>query len=177
MNSSKRADSPSFRIGVMCLGRTFPAWQAETIRSLLEIPGVSINLLIVQDRDPETAGKFARIIGEPKHLLWNLYNKGLVQRRSVASRPVDLSGELAETPEIRCTPIKVGRYGERLGDGDVGAIKERELDLILRFSFGILKGAVMESARYGFGRFAMEMRGSTGDSHPPSGRWSTALLL
>lgn len=153
MNSFDRDDPPPFRIGIMCLGRTFPAWQAEAIRSVLDIPGVSIDLLIVQDRTPETAGKFTRIIGEPGHLLWNLYNKGLVQRRSVASRPVDLADELAETPEIRCTPIKVGKYGERLADGDVDAIKERGLDLILRFSFGILKGAVLESARYGIWSF------------------------
>lgn len=137
----------------MCLGRTFPAWQAETIGSLLEIPGVSIDLLIVQERSPETEGKFARILGDPKHLLWNLYNKGIVQRRSVASRPVDLSEKLAATSEIRCTPIRVGKYGERLSDEDVDTIKDHNLDLLLRFSFGILKGAVLESARYGIWSF------------------------
>ncbi len=137
----------------MCLGRKFPAWQAETIKSVLKIPGASIDLLIVQDLATERAGRFSRLVAEPSHLLWNLYNKGLVQRRSVASRPVDLASELADTPEIRCTPVKVGKYGERLSGGDVETIKDSNLDLILRFSFGILKGAVLESARYGIWSF------------------------
>lgn len=142
-----------FRIGVMCLGRTFPAWQAETIRSILEIPGVSIDLLVIPERAADAEGRFARILGDPRHLLWNLYNKGIVQRRSKASRPVDLTGELAATPEIRCTPIRVGKYGERLADEDVEAIREHDLDVLLRFSFGILKGAVLESARHGIWSF------------------------
>lgn len=150
--SSSNISRP-FRIGIMCLGRTFPAWQAETIRSVLEIPGVSIDLLIIQERAPAAVGKLARILGEPKHLLWNVYNKGIVQRRSVASRPVDLTNELAATAEIRCTPIKVGKYGERLADEDVDAIRERDLDMLLRFGFGILKGAVLDSARHGIWSF------------------------
>ncbi|MEX0797462.1 MAG: hypothetical protein WD274_12295 [Acidimicrobiia bacterium] len=153
MSPSNIDDPTPCRIGIMCLGRTFPAWQAETIRSVLEIPGVSIDLLVIQERAPEAEGKFARIFRDPKHLLWNLYNKGLVQRRSAASRPVDLTDELAETPEVRCTPIRVGKYGERLAEGDVDAIKDRNLDLLLRFGFGILKGSVLESARYGIWSF------------------------
>lgn len=132
----------------MCLGRSFPAWQAKTIRSLLAVPGVEISLLIVPHRD-DADGGLARLAKDPGHLLWNLYNKGYVQRRSAASRPVDLGDELGDVPELVCRTVPVGKYGEALTDDDIASVRDHDLDLILRFAFGILKGEVLESARHG----------------------------
>jgi hypothetical protein len=39
--------TPVLRVGVMCLGTTFPAWQAIAIKRLAAVPGVEIALLIV----------------------------------------------------------------------------------------------------------------------------------
>lgn len=134
----------------MCLGRTFPAWQADAIRSLLEIPQVDISLLIIRDAARTGAGGPIRaLVRDPRHLIWNLFNKGFVQRRSTASRPTDLSKELGDTPEVRSEVIPVGKYGEKLSDEDLATIAEHDLDVILRFAFGILKGGILSSARHG----------------------------
>ena len=152
MVTSHQPESRRIRVGLMCLGKKFPRWQAETIRSLMEIPEVEISLLIVRDGETGASG-WSRLLSDPGHLVWNLYNKGLIQRRSAASRSVDLATELGEVDEVKCRTIPVGKYGEALGDEDLALIRSHDLDLILRFSFGILKGEVLNSARYGIWSF------------------------
>ncbi len=150
--TAHQSEPRRIRVGIMCLGKKFPLWQAETIKSLLEIPEAEISLLIVKRAAPGTSG-WSRLLHDPGHLLWNLYNKGFVQRRSAASRSVDLSTELSAVDEVTCQTIPVGKYGEALSDEDLNTVQSHNLDLILRFSFGILKGDVLESAKYGIWSF------------------------
>jgi hypothetical protein len=136
----------------MCNGRTLPAWQARTLALLQEIPEVEISQLIIPDVQ-HSSSKLGRLIGDPKHLLWNLYNKTYIQRRSAASRGFNLSKELAHVPEMRCRTIPVGKFGERLADDDIARLRGLDLDVIIRFAFGILKGPILEVARYGVWSF------------------------
>jgi hypothetical protein len=139
------------RIGIMCNGQRFPAWQAAAIRHLQSVPGVEIALLLIRDGDAG-ASRLHRLRDRP-HLLWTLFNKGYVERRSRASRSVDLSEELTDVPELRCRTEPEGRFAERFTEADVAAVRAADLDLIVRFSFGIIKGAILESARYGVWSF------------------------
>jgi hypothetical protein len=140
------------RVGVMCNGRRFPAWQAAAIRDLMQIPEVVISLLIVRDAPPAAGSKLSRL-SDRSRLLWTLFNKGYVERRSQASRPTDMEAELDSVPELHCRTLPAGTFGERFSDEDVAAILSHDLDLILRFSFGIIKGKVLTAARYGVWSF------------------------
>ncbi|MEN8238831.1 MAG: hypothetical protein ABFR53_06465 [Actinomycetota bacterium] len=140
------------RVGVMCNGRRFPAWQAASLRALSELEGVEIALLIVRRSPPGGTGKLARF-SDRARLLWTLFNKGYVERRSRASHPVDMTTDLEAVPMVSCTTVPVGKYGEHFSDADVSTIESHDLDLILRFSFGIIKGAVLNAARYGVWSF------------------------
>jgi len=137
----------------MCNGRVFPAWQADAIRKLADVSGVEIALLIIKDGQVRSApSRYARLADLP-HLLWTLFNKGYVERRSAASRAVDLENELGAVPDIRCRTIPEGKYGERFSDEDLENVESHNLDLILRFSFGIIRGAILKSATYGVWSF------------------------
>ena len=151
MASSQGVPSP-IRVGVMCNGRRFPTWQAAALRALADVPGVEIALLIVRDAPPGGANKLSKL-KDRRRLMWTLYNKGYVERRSRASRPVDMAEELAQVPEIHCSTIPVGSFGERFSDADNEDIRSYELDLILRFSFGIIKGEILGAARFGVWSF------------------------
>lgn len=135
----------------MCNGRRFPAWQATAIRLLADLAGVEIALLIVRDATGG-ASRLSRLLDRP-HLLWTLFNKGYIERRSRASRAVDLTAELATVPDIPCRTEPVGRYGERFTEADLEVIRGHELDVILRFGFGIIKGEILTAARYGVWSF------------------------
>ena len=136
----------------MCNGSRFPAWQAAAIRSLLAMDGVEAALLITPKPSNGRASKLRRLADWPR-LLWNLYNKGFVERRSAASRPVDLSTDLADVRVMACRTERVGRYAERFNDSDVEAMRGLELDFILRFGFGIIKGDVLSVPRWGVWSF------------------------
>ncbi len=150
MEASQGVPRP-IHIGVMCNGRRFPAWQASALRSMSAVPGAQISLLIVRDAAGGPS-KLARL-RDRSHLLWTMFNKAFIERRSWASRSVDLSSELAGVPEIRCRTEPVGRFGERLTDRDLDVIRRHDLDVILRFSFGIIKGGILTAARYGVWSF------------------------
>jgi hypothetical protein len=140
------------RFGIMCNGYRFPAWQAAAIRSLLTMEGVEAAVLITPDRAADRQSKLRRLADWPR-LLWNLYNKGLVERRSVASRSIDLSADLSDARLMACRTEPVGRYAERFSAEDVAAIGELDLDFILRFGFGIIKGDVLAVPRWGVWSF------------------------
>lgn len=149
--TDRTQEQRTLRVGVMCNGRRFPRWQANVLRSLLDLPEAEVALLIV--RSPGPRRRAADFIRDWRHLLWNLFNKGFVERRSVASHGVDLGDELSGVPEIECRPERIGRYGEGLSEDDLNVIRSADLDVILRFSFGILKGGILDSARFGVWSF------------------------
>jgi hypothetical protein len=140
------------RFGIMCNGYRFPAWQAAAIRSLLAMDGVEAAALITPDHAGGRPNKLRRLADWPR-LSWNLYNKGFVERRSAASRPIDLSTDLSDVRLMACRTERVGRYAERFSDNDVAAIRGLDLDFILRFGFGIIKGDVLQVPRWGVWSF------------------------
>lgn len=147
----------TLRLGIMANGTRFPAWQAAVIRSLMAVPGVEVALLLVPEPGSGAArsrrSKADELLADRRHLLWNVFNKGFVERRSRASRPVDLGEELAEVPVMRCRTVAVGRFGEAFSDDDVAAVAGHDLDVLLRFAFGIVKGDILVTPRFGVWSF------------------------
>ena len=144
------------RFGIMCNGYTFPAWEATCIRNLMAVDGVAPALLLIDDRPPPPRpGLRERLpdLFNPKTLLWRLYQRLMLNRRSRSTRPVDLSAELADVPVLRCRPNQSGKFVQRFRPEEVEAIRHHQLDLILRFAFNILRGEVLDSARFGVWSF------------------------
>lgn len=135
----------------MCNGRRFPAWQAAALRALMGVSGVELALLIV--RVPEGGPSRFDRLRDLRRLLWTLFNKGYVERRSRASRLVDLSEDLAGVPAVACRTDPVGEHAERFADADLATIAAHDLDVILRFGFGVLRGDILTVARYGVWSF------------------------
>jgi hypothetical protein len=101
-------ESRTLRFGVMCSGTTLSAWQARCLRELLALDFVSAALLIVPERGPVRRLRSVRERMRRGNLLWTLYSRYLVDRRSQAMRPVDMSKELSGVPLIRCRPVRRG---------------------------------------------------------------------
>lgn len=138
----------------MCNGTRFPTWQAEAIKHLAALaPRVEVALLIVPAAGTRRSGRMSTLLRDPSHLIWNLYNKGYIERRSHASRPVDLSEALTDVPQLAVRTEPVGRYGERFTEDDLETIRTAQLDVLIRFGFGILKGGILEAANHGVWSF------------------------
>jgi hypothetical protein len=148
------APPATLRFGVMCSGTSFPAWQARCIEALLAVPGVEPALLIIDDRtlSRRLGDRVARLARSEK-MLWKAFNDGFVAKRAASLQRIDLDATLGSVPQLRCRVTKRGKYSEIFSDADVDAIRHLELDFILRFAFGIVRGRVLDAARFGIWSF------------------------
>ena len=157
MSNNKNNNKSSIRFGIMCSSTRLHAWQVKAITTLTEQEGVEVGLLILDDR-PKTKGnshsRLSRIRKqfEFKSLLWLLYC-GLVKLRTKANKDVDYSKPLTQVPVLKCVVEKKGKFSEYFSEKDVEAIQGYNLDFILRFGFGIIRGDVLTAARYGVWSF------------------------
>ena len=142
------------RFGLLASGTTLRTWQADAVRSLLEVPGVKMSLLITDTRptpDQAAVQRAARLL-RSRTRLWDTYNNGWVGRRSRALRSVDMSDVLGDLPRVDVEVRKEG-YSEYFPDGAVAEIRDHQLDVLLRFAFGIIRGDILDAARHGVWSF------------------------
>jgi hypothetical protein len=132
--------------GVMCSGAVFQKWQAEAIRQLIN-NGHSASLLIVdgraelQDR-PAPKSKYSFLWRASSRFLFKIEQK----------TPVDLHPELMNATRKVCL-VREDNGSEYFSDEDVAAIKSANLDFILRFGFNIIRGEILNAAKYGVWSF------------------------
>ncbi len=176
-----RSTPPVLRVGIMCPGTTFPAWQAMTIKHLVAVPGVEIALLITDCNATPSSQRSDDIQERPLHtqlaqavsdrmVFCQLYD-GLIRfvqtyfpwqgvsffrrywcrtmRLMPCEEPVDLSNLLAGVPVIGCRTELEGGFSQYFSPDDLNAIKQHNLDLILRFGFKSIRGDILTLPRYG----------------------------
>lgn len=141
------------RFGVMCRGTTFAAWQAVCLRQLLAVEDVQPSLLIIEEEDaepPSVRGRIRRVFPGAT-TFWTLYERfGL--KSSGALGVVDLAQMFSSVPRLRCRVFRKG-YSEYFSEEDLARVRGHDLDFILRFAFGILRGGILTAARYGVWSF------------------------
>jgi hypothetical protein len=143
----------TIRFGIMCAGTQFHKWQAEALSRLMDMQGVTPELLIV-DSSSSTTSKTSLVLRYVKagQLLWNAYLL-LIRRKFKATRKVDLSEALKGVKTIHCQIVKKGKFSEYFKLEDIAEIRAANLDFIMRFGFGIIRGEVLQAARYGVWSF------------------------
>ncbi len=166
------------KIGIMCRGYNFPAWQAETIKNLMEVPGVEISLLIGEkhhfpENDVSNQSSLDNSIKQtalayyrrfkfwflttkffPKKFLWIWYSRITnILNQPSCDKPVDLSKNLKSAAILICNPETKNRYSQYFSKSEIQNIESYNLDVILRFGFNIIRGDVLQSAKYGIWSF------------------------
>lgn len=146
--------SKRIRFGLLCNGYDWPSSSLAIVRSLLELPGVSLELIVVNQTPSRTTSrwsKFKKVI-TGQGLLWGLRNR-LVSNNQAVDEVHDLSQEWAAVPRLDVVAEHRGRFTQLFSQADVEAMRSHDLDFLLKFSFGILRGDVLQSARYGIWSF------------------------
>jgi hypothetical protein len=134
----------------MCNGTAFQKWQADAIRLLIE-RGHTPSLLIVDGRissPSETGTPFGTVRKYP--LLWRAASKLLFKIKEKGE--VDLGENLKQVPRIVCHVMEDG-FSEYFRDENLKEIEAAGLDFILRFGFNIVRGAILNAAKYGIWSF------------------------
>jgi len=151
MNSEAPFPSiPFLRFGVLCSGTKFHKWQIESIQKLLG-NGHQLVILIMDDRKPETNKNEKRIKKYlSKNSLFHLFNRFFSHPSE--KKIIELHPEMPEASILKCTVDKKG-YSEYFSSQDVEKIRSYELDFILRFGFNIIRGEILNTAKYGIWSF------------------------
>jgi hypothetical protein len=151
--SERIMNSPTrLRFGVMCRSLVFPEWQARCLRELLAMGNVEPVLMIVDGRPapPESsAWKKLWTLLRFRVNLFSIYNQYVVSRRSMATKPVNVTNDFSGVPRISCAVVRNGRFSEYFTEQDLETIRGYDLDFILRFGFNIIRGDILTVPRYG----------------------------
>ena len=146
------AEPTRINVGVLCDGISFQRWQAEAMRELAKVPGVSVSALIVNDRPPAAQRTFMQRV---LHFPWGmaLYLRYRRQHFKVpAMEAVDMSAELAGVPRLNCRIDQRG-HSQYFTPRDLEKIAALRCDVLLRFGFNILRGEVLDIPRFGVWSF------------------------
>ena len=137
--------------GIICDGTTFPAWQASCLHKLLALENVEPALLIIAN-ESLTASNCWQKLRDFRQLLWRLYSS-FVNRSSKAARPVNMVSTLEQVPAVHCNVIRESEFSFCFGEADIARIQEHDLDFILHFGSGHIRGEILTAARFGVWAF------------------------
>jgi hypothetical protein len=141
------------KFGIMLAGGQVCRWQAEVISRLLAEKNVECRLVIAEGGN-RWGKRLREVITRIRlnNIGWWGYAL-YCQVISKAVRRVDLGVKLKGVPTINCRVIKRGKYSEYFSNEDVAEIRSYGLDFILKFGFGIIRGEILEAAKYGVWSF------------------------
>ena len=143
------------RFGLLCGGMELSGFERDCLQRILDVPGVELALCVINDAPPqpsslrEKLGRLLRVRGA----LWPLYQKAFPWNRTSAHRRTDASDLLGAAPRIRCRVTKKGKWSEYFPKEALDEIRAADLDFLLKFSFGIIRGEILTVARYGVWSF------------------------
>jgi len=135
------------KIGIMCRGDFFHAWESKVIYDLIKHNDISIELLIVESKPASNYFSLIKKISI-KHLLWQAYMY-LSSRLMKCDYLVNMEEYFTDIDRIVCKTLLKGKFSQYFIESDIDYIRSYDLDVILRFGFNIIRGQILNSAKYG----------------------------
>ena len=140
----------SLRFGLMINSLTVATWQYDTIKLLMD-NGMKLALIIQNADETPYPGLLKKIKHYPyRRVLYRVWSRFFFKPRS--KYPADITELTKDIPTIFCKPIIKG-ISTYFEDVDIQEIRNQNLDFILRFGFDIVRGEVLNVAKYGIWSF------------------------
>lgn len=143
------------RIGVLLNSTEVPAWTYRILQDISESAFCELAIAIVDNRPvAELQGRarfFARLRSWWRHGLFNIYSRwdrNRYRRKNDAFEMRDASPLLRNAVRLDVVPV-AGKFTDRFSAADVQSVRSADLDVLVRFGFRILKGDILNAARYG----------------------------
>src|SRR5258708_1490804 len=139
------------RFGVMCAGERLESAFAASVDEVLTIDGVELALVIV-DEDPPARTSQREKLTKTVSLdgnVWATFQWLCRLERLPCYRPRDMSAVFAGVERISCRVAGQDECGRSFHPDDVERIRRYDLDFILRFGSGSIRGEILDAARYG----------------------------
>jgi hypothetical protein len=136
------------------------SWVARILGQIIEADFLDLVLVVVSAEDTDAPGGFsARVRRFRRHGLFSLYYRWDQKRHRArapqddAFAPVDVSELVEHARVLRVLPLRPSRHEHRFEPFTIEQIENERLDVMLRFGFKIIRGEILNSARYGVWSF------------------------
>jgi hypothetical protein len=151
-SSSVGQSRPPLRVGLFLDGLVQPSWIKSVVVELQRTPCVEVVVVALNGRKTKRRKVSLReLVAEPKTFLYRLYaflDHRLFRADPDPFRHEDLATCLDGVHLLEVVPERHGS-SEYFPDEALRELRSQSLDVAVRFGFGILRGAVLEVARYG----------------------------
>ncbi|MEM8817787.1 MAG: hypothetical protein AAGE85_18385 [Pseudomonadota bacterium] len=139
------------RVGVLLDSTTVPAWSHELLRTIADDPCSELCVAVVKTSAAVKKPAWRRIAdnrGRLAYLAYAALSRRLAQRRAPSLEAVDARELLGNIDTLEVKP-ETTRFVDRFRAADLETLEGYKLDVIVRLGFGILRGDVLNAARYG----------------------------
>lgn len=131
------------KIGILIDGFFLKRWQKEIIDFIMNHPHLELKLLVLKN------DQYKPIVGNSFfYRLITYLDRKIFSVKYNAFSVFDMN-HLKDSVETVLINGKISRYSYRFHADDIGKIKLYELDVLIRFGFGIIKGNILSAAKYG----------------------------
>jgi hypothetical protein len=144
------------RIGVMLDSQVVPAWVYAILEDIQQSDYGRVELVILnaaEVRRPTLSQRLKQLPIIP-FILYTRIDQRLFGKKSVpnAFAPVSAEQLLNGVDVLQAVPIQKG-FSDRFQPEDIAVIRGARLDVLLRFGFRIIKGEILDCARFGVWSF------------------------
>ncbi len=145
------------RFGIMVDDLSLEAWKVDTVKKLIE-GGMRLELIVRNTEATQKKGFFHWLMHYPIRRgffqIWNHYWFKPTSKTMTELEPAlkSLGLSLTDIPILDCEPTHK-KTSTFILDKDIESIKNHQLDFILRFGFDIIRGEVLQAAKYGIWSF------------------------
>lgn len=140
------------RVGILLDSYTAAAWVAKIVEDIQACGFARIELVILNTPPVQSRpGLRTRLRNHWRSTLYHQYEKWDYRQNKAgndAKAPTDLSTLLSGIASIAVHPIRNG-FTDRIPEDELAAIRGRNLDVLFRFGFRIIRGGILSAARYG----------------------------
>ena len=139
------------RIGILLNTYHIPLWEHKLLQELIASKYASINLIVLNNNKVRKKTLIQKMITSWQLISYFLYIKLDTKLFSVKRNAFEIidTNELLSSVNTLKVKTKSTKFSDRFYDKDIELIKKENLDILVRFGFGILRGDILKVAKYG----------------------------
>lgn len=148
------ASGAPIRVGLLLDSWAVPAWVARIVDDIRSAPFAEISVVVL-NATPPWARSVRRVLEKRHQLLWRAYMAADARLFRVPHNPFtrrNLEVLLSDVPVVQVSPEKK-LFSDYFPVDAIQELREKELDVVFRFGFRILRGDVLGVARHGIWSF------------------------
>lgn len=131
--------------GILIDSYDLKEWQVSAIKKIIAFTNYKLKLIIINNKEKNSSQY------RLNNILFYAYKYLFV--RTFQLKAHSISSFIKSASLIKCNPIEKGRYSNYFSKADIDKVKQYDLDFLLRFGFGILRGEILKTPKYGIWSF------------------------